>query len=663
MTRHWPVFISTLTLAATAAVWGQASVAQRPAQAPPTTGRALLAGQVVEAGTTRPIAGALVTLGGTPSRSESPVVFSFDQAAIPGGNRQTVTNNQGHFLFADLPPGTYSVQAEKSGFVPGGHGKSRATGLPQTVMLGEDDRVADLRIALSKYATIGGRVLDEAGEPIIGVTVLAMRRRFDNGLTQFETAAFGMADETDDRGEFRLATLISGDYILSIRSTQATVPMSVVDTWRQATSAGTVADFNRELRASGSPNVGSTTGGVAIGDQFFQPTSSGSRVMTPPPPGADGTLFVYPLQFFPSARSPSDATIVALRSGEARFGIDFHLNPVATSSVSGVVTGPSGPVPNLGLGLVHTATSLVSDTFFETATTVTDARGGFTFLGVPAGQYLLRALKIPVAPIQPGVKPAPVGAVGRTFQIPDGPTLWESLPVTVGRTAISGLAVSLKTGFRVSGRIEFERSAAKPAAEATSRLFDARFEPQDDRSPALMSVSDLLSVACDADGRLSSYELPPGKYYVTASTLPGWTFKSAMLDGRDVSLVPFDLRDDVTTLVITYTDRPSALGGTVRSPKGTADGAAQVLVFPAEAASATYVGSMRGFKAARASASGAYRFPILPAGEYLVVAIADEAAAEFPSLTLVRSLARLATRVTIGDAENKTQDLTTVTIR
>ena len=507
---------------------------------------------------------------------------------------------------------------------------------------------------------MSGRVFDEAGEPLIGVRVLAMLRVFDSGRPGFTNAAAGMSSDTDDRGAYRLATLIPGDYILSIRSTQATVPMAVADAMRHARSAGTNAEFSRELSASGAQS----SSGIPIGNQFFQSEVFGSRVATPPPPGADGTVFVYPTQFFPSAQSPSEATIVTLRSGEVRSAIDFQLRPVATSSVSGVVMGPSGPEPNLGLGLVlPSIASVTSSSFFETATTVSDSSGRFTFLGVPAGQYWLWTTKLPVAAGPPAQPPSQGGVMRRILQIPDGPTLWESLPVSVGRTSITGLTVSLRTGFRVTGRIQFEGSAARPAPEALRGRCGARLEPVDGFARSSVGVADLWLLACDSDGAVRSFELPPGQYVLTAHGLPGWRFKSAMLAGRDVSVAPFDLQTDMTTLVITYTDRPSTLGGTVRSSTGTPDGSTQVLVFPAEAASPNYVGSMRPFQAARPSAQGTYHFPDLPAGDYLAIAVADDAGADFPSLTLVRTLARFATRITIRNADSKTLDLTTVTVR
>jgi hypothetical protein len=583
-------------------------------------------------------------------------------------------------VFADLPTGQYSLQATKPGYSPGGYGRRRPTGAAQLIVVSDNDRIGDLTIPLWKYATLSGTVTDEAGEPVVDVQVRAMRRVYENGRPQYTTAAAGMAATTDDRGMYRLATLIPGDYLIAIGSTQSTMPMSTVEAARKAAANGTSTDFARELSASGGSTLtavglGALASGVAVGDQFFQSSAFSSRVATPPAPGADGRLFVYPMQFYPSATGSAQATVIPVKSGEDRVGIDLQLKPVATSRIAGTVTGPNGPVPHMGLSLIPATTTLISDAFFESATTVTDARGAFVFLGVPSGQYVLRALKMPPRPATPSsglttviqtgsstvfTGSTPSEAAPTAPQIPQGPTLWANVPVAVDRTDVTGVAVTLQTGFHVGGRLVFDGTAEKPAPDALRRIL-VLFEPLDDRSSANSTVT---RAAIDATGKLSSYELPPGKYYVRVSgTMPGWTFKGAMVGGRDVADEPLDLKgSDVPDLALTFTDHPAVLRGQVRATGGAPDTAALVLVFPVTAASPDFAGAPRRVRSTRVTRSGTYTLNGLPAGDYLVVAVTDESAADFPSATLIRSLARLATRLKVVDGETA-QDLTTVVIR
>src|SRR6185436_16229733 len=100
-----------------------------------------------------------------------------------------------------------------------------------------------------------------------------------------------------------------------------------------------------------------------------------------------------------------------------------------------------------------------------------DARGAFSFVGVPPGQYAIRVLKVPApTPLPPPRTDAlvAIGPAGGSFLMdsspgapapppppplsPD-PTLWASQLITVGETDLAGVDVRLHTGVRVTGRI------------------------------------------------------------------------------------------------------------------------------------------------------------------------------------------------------------------
>jgi hypothetical protein len=245
------------------------------------------------------------------------------------------------------------------------------------------------------------------------------------------------------------------------------------------------------------------------------------------------------------------------------------------------------------------------------------------------------------------------------LEVPTGQTLWAAVPVAVDKSDVTNVSVTMQAGFRIAGRVEFQGAAPRPAPAVVSRL-TVTIAPLDGRLALTMGRA-----ALDASGKLSSYELPPGKYVLRVQgALPGWTFHSAMFKGTDISDAPLDLRGpDVTDVVLTFTDRPSSLAGSVRSSTGALDTSALVLAFPVEAASPDFTGGLRRMRSARVSRTGSYQLSALPPGDYFVIAVADEAAAEFPSLAFVRTLIRRAARVTIADAESRAQDLITVPVR
>jgi len=155
---------------------------------------------------------------------------------------------------------------------------------------------------------------------------------------------------------------------------------------------------------------------------------------------------------------------------------------------------------------------------------------------------------------------------------------------------------------------------------------------------------------------------PGGRYIVRVANSPaGWMFKSATLDGRDVSETPFDFQRDVADLVITFTDRWSGISGSVQ---GAAADGASVVVFPTDAQSwANYGSNPRRLKSARASAQGRYGISSLPPGDYYAVAIPEEQAADWRDPKMLEELARIATRVSIGEGEHKTIDLSLKEVR
>src|SRR5262249_12570681 len=130
---------------------------------PPAAG--LIAGRVVEGLSSRPVAGAIVSLFG----------------AGPGATPRAMTNANGYFVFRRLTKGSYSLIASRPGYVDGAPGRRRPGGTFAPIDIEEGQRVADVVIPLWRHATISGTVSDEAGEPVVGAEVTAFQRRVVGG--------------------------------------------------------------------------------------------------------------------------------------------------------------------------------------------------------------------------------------------------------------------------------------------------------------------------------------------------------------------------------------------------------------------------------------------------------------------------------------------------
>ncbi len=647
MRRH------SLGLIALIGVLGVASLAhtlQRPGESAAPTG--LLMGVVVDALDDRPVPHSEVTLGGAPPTTQ---------------NTRVLTDAEGRFVFMDLPAATYTLTATKNGYAEGALGRRRPLGPSQSVTLAAAQRVGDLTIPVWKFAAISGRVTDEVGEPMVGIAVRVLARTIVAGKQKLTP---GATVRTDDRGEYRIASLTPGAYAVVVPATQTSAPQSVVDLFiqgRRGPRNPGDPDISRDLSYNGAIEAFyqfERNTGSRIGTSAFISSGDRSRAGVAPMPSGDGRMYVYPTVYHPAMSAAADASLVTVQSGEERLGVDVQVALVGTSRVSGIVLGPEGPTM-AALSLVPDSDDLSTDSTLEVATTVSDASGRFTFFGVPEGRHRLRAFwaSVPVGGGGSRGAPPPRPAGGGAPPTPPRPalggfTLWATQTIEVGESDIADLPVTLSPGHRIGGRAAFVGDRAQPSSDELRRM-SATFDPADAR-PLVSPV--IGRGQFDDEGYLSSYQLPPGRYYVRINGAPpGWTLKSATYNGRDISNVALMLDRDVSGLVVTFTDRPSTLSGQVNNPTGAPDVAATVLVFPADAAAwSDYGGLPRRLRAVRVGLDGHYSTVGLPPGDYLVVAVADEASANWQDPAVLRALARVATSVTLADGESRTVALGTV---
>ncbi len=115
----------------------------------------------------------------------------------------TVTDASGHFIFEQANPGRYNVRAEHAGYI---------SGLLSLVEPAPGQRIADLRLALIPMAIVSGRVVDEDGDPMEGVTVRRFVFRYSDGQRLPNTLG---ETKTDDRGEFRMVGVSAGKVFLN----------------------------------------------------------------------------------------------------------------------------------------------------------------------------------------------------------------------------------------------------------------------------------------------------------------------------------------------------------------------------------------------------------------------------------------------------------------
>jgi len=187
---------------AIAVVIARTPSASQPPQTPPRdrpqiqqtwTGR--IKGRVVDAQTGSAVARARVRIMGGP------------------GNRPLVlTDDTGAFEFAELPPGAFFLSADRPGYITARYPEQARTmrgNRPLTVTDGQT--VTGITLPMSRGAAITGRVVDAHGDPVEYSQIQVLRLPASGrGAPQQR----GGGASTNDLGEFRIAKLEPGAYVL-----------------------------------------------------------------------------------------------------------------------------------------------------------------------------------------------------------------------------------------------------------------------------------------------------------------------------------------------------------------------------------------------------------------------------------------------------------------
>ena len=125
----------------------------------------------------------------------------------------TTTDEKGQYELKALPAARYTLSAYKGGFVTLEYGQRRPNEPGRPVELAAGEVLDRIDFSLPSGGVIAGHVLDDAGEPMAGAIVQALRPRYVKGVRQL--SAGPSRDITDDLGQFRLFGLAPGGYVLS----------------------------------------------------------------------------------------------------------------------------------------------------------------------------------------------------------------------------------------------------------------------------------------------------------------------------------------------------------------------------------------------------------------------------------------------------------------
>jgi hypothetical protein len=217
------------------------------------------------------------------------------------------SDSAGRYSFDAVEPGTYTLSAERAGFLPKMYrGSPHVTMWQITLTAGQ--HLKEINLALTRAATISGSVLDSDGDPVAGIAVSLGRPGYQNGRRGLvlQGSAF-----TNESGKYQIGIVASGESYLM---------------------AG--------MR----------------GDPAF--TIAGMKAVTnfPTNPQAKAAQLpeYYSATFYPGATAESAAKLLKVVTGADMPGMDIHLQKPPAFQVKGKVAGAIAghPVEKCGVMLL-----------------------------------------------------------------------------------------------------------------------------------------------------------------------------------------------------------------------------------------------------------------------------------------------------------------------
>ena len=166
-------------------------------------------GQVLNAVTGAPLRKATVQLMEI-SRREPTMSAGGDVMQAPSWWTVEV-DDEGRFSFNGLEAGSYSLMVQRTRFLRQSYGERLRSSGGKPISVSTGQHVKDILFKLSPQSVIAGKVVDEDGEGMANVQVWVLQRRYLSGKMRWVQ---GVSARTSDLGEYRIAALAPGKYLV-----------------------------------------------------------------------------------------------------------------------------------------------------------------------------------------------------------------------------------------------------------------------------------------------------------------------------------------------------------------------------------------------------------------------------------------------------------------
>jgi hypothetical protein len=384
------------------------------------------------------------------------------------------TDSEGKFVFKNLAGGFYNIVAVANGFVRQQYGQRSVNGQGTPFVLAANQNMKDMALRLTPAGTVSGRIVDENGQPALGIPVQILRAAYN--VTGRVYQAVGTA-AADDRGQYRLFGVPPGKYYLNIGN------------------------------PPGPQRLVAPTGGL-IGQ-----------------PG--GT--VYAFSYFPGVADVSQAVMIEVKSAQ-EVSFDMTARRQQMYRVRGTLLDSRTAQPPAGNVQVLLAYRLPTGGggSFSSGRNYDPATGKFELLNVIPGQYFVEAR---IQEAQPGPISSAVQIeerIAAQAMQPIGRT-----PITVSNADVEDVAVTLTTAVTLPGKVAVEGQALSTLTGIDRMRVTIRAarggipEAAAGQQPAPGIVG--------ADGSFQVAGLREGEYIAAVNVAsPGFYVKSIQYGGSDI---------------------------------------------------------------------------------------------------------------------------------
>jgi len=293
------------------------------------------------------------------------------------GRPPVTTDGSGAFAFTNLPAGPVTVMVEKSTFLQGRYPDAGRTfrSASRGLVLADGQVLDDVTIRIFHGCAISGRVLDANGDPVEFAQISAIRVPGSGRGGRLDQRG---GSQSNDLGEFRVARLEPGTYVLQVNPRRMQID---------------------QIRSDGMPGA--------------------------PAPPTPQPLPTY----YPSAVALEQAQPITLERGQSVSDIDVVLAEGLPAVIAGTVTGPDGQ-------------PVIANTYLNARGVAREGMGGFDGSGasvrsdgtfrmtVPPGEWIIEARHHP-----PEANGRPDSELFGTVRISVAGGAEETVSIAVGRGA------------------------------------------------------------------------------------------------------------------------------------------------------------------------------------------------------------------------------------